>query len=262
MYFSSYFSSWSIILFFNWSSSCPRANIPFSVVVFFTSLEFFFSFSLEIKFLLASTVFSTASLALSSSLAGSFASSSRIYSFPITKLYLPQLRVYLFFGEYASILTVWKLFWVYFEIHHCLDIFQWKVLVIPHTLFISIPILPPCMFSHFLYDKATLSGSAVSSSIQVKYSLSVLPSELAFLFLDAILHLVKETCAWGDGKTTDKCHELHPVISSIWTEGNFHTVPCEQNVRSKFSASRKHRVNVALILTWFLQINTFLSTLW
>ena len=115
MYFSSYFSSWSIILFFNWSSSWPRANIPFSVVVFFVSLEFFFSFSLEIKFLLASTVFSTASLALSSSLAGSFASSSRIYSFPLTKLYLPQLRVYLFFGEYASILTVWKLFWVYFE---------------------------------------------------------------------------------------------------------------------------------------------------
>ena len=115
MYFSSYFSSWSIILFFNWSSSWPRANIPFSVVVFFVSLEFFFSFSLEIKFLLASTVFSTASLALSSSLAGSFASSSRIYSFPLTKLYLPQLCVYLFFGEYASILTVWKLFWVYFE---------------------------------------------------------------------------------------------------------------------------------------------------
>ena len=50
------------------------------------------------------------------------------------------------------------------------------------------------MFSHFLYDKATLSGSAVSSSVQVKYLLSVLPSELAFLLLDAILHLVKETC--------------------------------------------------------------------
>ena len=43
--------------FFNWSSSCPRANILFSVVVFFVKLESFFSFSLEIKFLLAPTVF-------------------------------------------------------------------------------------------------------------------------------------------------------------------------------------------------------------
>ena len=59
----------------------------------------------------------------------------------------------------------------------------------PHTLFISIPILD--VFS-FLYDKATLSSSAVSLSIQVKYSLSMLPSKLAFLFLEAILHLVKE----------------------------------------------------------------------
>ena len=54
---------------------------------------------------------------------------------------------------------------------------------------------PSHVFS-FLHDKATLSSSTVSSSVQVKYSLSVLPSELAFLFLDAILHLVKETfCA-------------------------------------------------------------------
>ena len=89
-------------------------------------------------------------------------------------------------------------------------------------------------------DKATLSSSAVSLSIQVKYSLSMLPSKLAFLFLEAILHLVKEMlCAWGDGKTTDKCHKLHPVISSTWTEGNFRTVPCEQNVRLKFSAGQK-----------------------
>ena len=75
------------------------------------------------------------------------------------------------------------------RIHRCLNIFQWKVLVIPHTLFISIPILD--VFS-FLNDKATLSSSAVSLPIQVKYSLSMLPSKLAFLFLEAILHLVKE----------------------------------------------------------------------
>ena len=61
MYFSSDFSSLSIILFFNWISSCPRANILFSVVVFFVSLKFFFSFSLEIKFLLASTLWLVAS---------------------------------------------------------------------------------------------------------------------------------------------------------------------------------------------------------
>ena len=134
------------------------------------------------------------------------------------------------------------------RIHRCLDIFQWKVLVIPHTLFVSIPILPPRTFSHFIYDKATLSSSAVSSSVQVKYSLSVLPSELAFLFSFWTPFWKETLCAWGDGKTTDKCHELHLVISSIWTQGNFRTVPCEQNVRSKFSAGRKfvrHRVNVA-----------------
>ena len=47
----------------------------------------------------------------------------------------------------------------------------------------------------------------------------------------------------GDGKTTDEGHKLHPVINSIWTERNFHTVTREQNVRSKFI---RYSVNLAL----------------
>lgn len=70
--------------------------------------------------------------------------------------------------------------------------------------------------------------------------------------LDTILHLVKETlCAWGDGKTTDGCHKLHPVISSILTGESFRTIPSEKNVWSNFSAGRKlvqHGVNIASFL--------------
>ena len=56
-------------------------------------------------------------------------------------------------------------------------------------------------------------------------------------------------CAWVDGETTDTCHKLYPIISSIWTERNFRTIPREENIWSKFSAGRKFvrcRVNVAL----------------
>ena len=51
-----------------------------------------------------------------------------------------------------------------------------------------------------------------------------------------------------EAANTQKCRKIYPVISSIRTEPNFHTVPCVQNVRSKLSASRKfvlYRVNVA-----------------
>ena len=141
---------------------------------------------------------------------------------------------------------------------------------------------PSHVFS-FLYDKATLSSSAVSSSVQVKYSLSVLPSELAFLFLDAILHLVKKTfCAWGDGKTTDKCRELHPVISShlnrrklshgsVWTEcpveifglSKIRSAPCECSLRqtnSWLGCGIAADTNVSLVSSTFSLQNEAILT--
>ena len=50
----------------------------------------------------------------------------------------------------------------------------------------------PLVVYSFLYDEATLSSIAVSSSVQVKCSFSVLPCKLTFLFLNVILHWVKK----------------------------------------------------------------------
>ena len=56
---------------------------------------------------------------------------------------------------------------------------------------------PSLVFS-FLHDKVTLSNSAVSSSVQVKYSLSVLLSELTCSSLDAILRWVKKRSTYEE----------------------------------------------------------------
>ena len=61
----------------------------------------------------------------------------------------------------------------------------------------------PLVVYSFLYDEATLSSIAVSSSVQVKCSFSVLPCKLTFLFLNVILHWVKK-------------HFAHEEMIKLW----------------------------------------------
>ena len=62
--------------------------------------------------------------------------------------------------------------------------------------------------------------------------------------LRSVLHMRRR-------QNTQKCRKIHPVISSIWTERNFRTVLCTQNVRSSKILPLPYERSLSFFRVWY-----------